>query len=318
MSRSSEAPPEEGSDSVYDFLYQDAARIGSLLSQLGDGPLQSFKRVIATGSNDKQEASYGGKIGVSGTGAHRTETEGTASENRESLERGYDPLWGNALLLLDILHGRGVIRRKLDGATIGQFVIASGALVIMDLAMLRDLWRRPSFQQLIKAEANNQDPAISLPQGLAAGNRAERRRQGKSQERSAIAQPSVTEIGLDLVDLLPHTIQGWILEPDCEAFFTLQAGGLTIPSGDLMLKHGAHVGRGWNVLGIVDAVPGGMSEEDINDLVRVTMGSAMGQLVTGLAQPVRELMGRPDTAYSVTPLLIFRPVAQEDDWEIVE
>lgn len=106
--------------------------------------------------------------------------------------------------------------------------------------------------------------------------------------------------------MLPHTIQGWLLQPTSETWFTLREDSLTIPAAEIILKYGAHLGRRWHVLGVLDARPGTMEEDTIADLARVMGASLLGSVITELSFPTRMFMGRSDGAFAVTPLLIFR------------
>lgn len=307
MSEFAGEQPPQGHASVFDFLYQDLPRISAFLAQLDDGLIQSLKRTAGTGSSSKDETQTGGKIGSSGTGVNLTGIEGTTTEQREGLERTFDPLWSNAIRLLDLLDQGGWVQRDIETAGIGRCVVVTGSLVIMDLGMLREMWKRPSIQKLLRA-------GVEQASQFGAANdqhapRHERRREA-SLARSKNSRPSEAEVGLDIMDLLPHVTQGYLLQPGSETFFTLQVSGLAVPSGDLMLKHGLHLGAGWNMLGIVDALPSATTDDEVFDLFRVGASSHMAQMLTGMAHPLRELMGRPPTAYSVTPLLIFRPVSR--------
>lgn len=299
MSRSAPAPGSPPTVSVFDFLYYDARRVGSLLAQLtGDGVLQGLKRTDATAKIARLDNQMQGKVSLAVAGASGAQTDSTTDEAREGLERSYDPFWANARGLLDLLDAHDLIWRDLDSAPIGQPVLASGALVMLDLGFLREVWKRPVIKKLIITQA-------AAAQALAAGSRQQRRATEKKP-----APPNEAEVALDLIDLLPHTVQGTLVLPDAEVFFTIQPDGLVTPPGDLMLKHGTHLGDAWHVLGLLDAVPGLPTDKQLQDMTIVGAGSQFAQIVTGLAQPVQQLMGRPLSAYAVTPLAIFREVAR--------
>lgn len=122
-SGASEAEPgEPGSDSVYDFLYHDARRVGSFLAQFDDaGLLQQVTQSEGAyrGSKRGWKAAAGGSmptVGSINVSAERGPEKGAF----EASERVYDPLWTNARTLLDFLGERGMVRRELEGARIGQ------------------------------------------------------------------------------------------------------------------------------------------------------------------------------------------------------
>ena len=71
-------------------------------------------------------------------------------------ERLYDPLWTNARALLDYLEGGGLINRDIATARIGQFVIASGDLSVLNAAGMAKTWVSTSLRDiLLKTVENN-------------------------------------------------------------------------------------------------------------------------------------------------------------------
>ncbi len=63
----------------------------------------------------------------------------------EASERIYDPLWTNARVLLDYLAERDMIQRDIWEARMGQFVLAKGSIVVLDLGMLKNVWVKPTI-----------------------------------------------------------------------------------------------------------------------------------------------------------------------------
>jgi len=88
-----------------------------------------------------------------------------AAAERESLERTYDPLWANALGLLDLLGERKMIRDGVASARIGQFVKVSGSISVSDLTMWKGLWSLPALKQVLaeNAKAERQAALAALP-----------------------------------------------------------------------------------------------------------------------------------------------------------
>ena len=108
-------------------LYHDARRVGSFLAQMDpSGHLTAVKHTEnATSASGMKFSAHAG-AGVSlARGGGAFEDQRTAGE-QQSAERTYDPLWTNALALLDMLDERGMIRDGLESARIGQFVKVSG------------------------------------------------------------------------------------------------------------------------------------------------------------------------------------------------
>jgi len=59
----------------------------------------------------------------------------TGTTNRDTLERTFDPLWTNAIDLLNLLESRRLVKRGLDEAVgLGSFVLISGELLLIDTA----------------------------------------------------------------------------------------------------------------------------------------------------------------------------------------
>src|SRR4029077_11736169 len=72
----------------------------------------------------------------------------TTSDERDAAERTYDPLWRNALMLLDWLEEADLINRDITKTSIGQFVIVSGDLSVLNAAIMRDTWVSPTLRAL--------------------------------------------------------------------------------------------------------------------------------------------------------------------------
>ena len=269
------APTERSS--VYDFLYHDPRRIASFLSQFTQyGQPQSLSRSESTGENASTRNVVTGKaIILAGSG------ETAASESAsQALTTTYDPLWQNALALLDYLHQRRLIQRDVARARIGQFVLVQGELDVVNLGTLGRAWNESSFKKLALAAA-----------GVAPGKR-------KGQHRDEV------EAGLSFIKLLPHSIHA-TLRGVVSVWCCLQSAGMVVSADDLLLKHGVIVQGSWTLLGILDAGPDlrptASESSGVDDLV---------DLMRSLAPAARKLLGRPSDHYGVTPLLIFRETGQ--------
>lgn len=114
------------SDSVYDFLYHDAQRVGSFLAQFDDaGLLQQVTQSEGAyrGSKRGWKAAAGGSIPTVGS-VNISAERGPEKGGFETSERVYDPLWTNARTLLDFLDERGMLRRELGDARIRWKVLS--------------------------------------------------------------------------------------------------------------------------------------------------------------------------------------------------
>ncbi len=216
------APPERSS--VYDFLYHDPHRIASFLAQFTQhGHLESLSRSESTAAATTNKSVVTGRAGVPTLGSVGRSGERAASGSvTEALTTTYDPLWANALALLDHLSQHGLIRRDVTRASIGQFVLAQGELDILNLGTLRAAWAENPIRKLV------------FSGGASKGERAQ------------------MEAGFSFIKLLPHSIQA-VLRGEIVVWCCLRSDGMTTPADDLLLKHGAAVSGKWSLVGILDA-----------------------------------------------------------------
>ena len=300
----SDAEQEEPqSDSVYDFLYHDVRRVGSFLAQFDDaGHLQRVTqsegvvRGIKRGWRFKVAGSVA-DLASGEIGAERSPVEGAS----EAGERVYDPLWANARTLLDYLAERDMIRRQLAGTRIGQLVLIKGLLLILDLTMLKTAWSKPAIKKLMQASERQTLEATQLPM-----NRNERRRHGREQSQQTV--PSNIDFILEMLSLLPHSIQARLFGDNFSVWCTLEELSIVGHSSDLILKHGAIVSGEWTMLGILDAFPDQHPDEAMQSALAEITGTPIGAAAAHIGPVARQALGRPTAAFGVTPLLIFREV----------
>ena len=204
------------------------------------------------------------------------------SGERESLERTYDPLWTNALTLLNMLDERGMIHDGLDGARIGQFVKVSGTLAVTDLTLWKGLWSLPALKEVLAEDAAARQAATSSPTPLPQ-NRHDRRRDkaGKAQSAPTTVLEHQMEGALALVGMLPHTIQARLTTNDATSVWcSLREDGLVVSASDLTLKHGATVPGQWTVVGVLDAFP----EQDASG--NITLAGYEAAISATVSEPV--------------------------------
>lgn len=307
---SEKEPAEPGGASVFDFIYCDARRVASFLAQFDEmGTLDRIvhKESVSRTAKRGWGVTLGGGASVLGTGgqgqaAFNVTPEAGASEVSE---RFYDPFWTNARTLLDYLEEHSLLQRKMDDAALGQFVLIKGSVVLLDLGLLRGAWEKPSIQKLMKAGLEGH----SLP----VGNRRERRAQQTQQGSGPLAE---TDALISFLSLLPHTLQIRLVSESGSFWSTLDEASVVGRASDMMLKHGAILGGEWNVLGILDAYPFDPAYrtedgQDIADISASLAETGIGQMVARLAPALQPMMGRPSSAWGITPLLIFRDVSSQ-------
>jgi hypothetical protein len=253
----------------------------------------------------------GGGMPEAGASAEASVERGPAEEGSETSERVYDPLWTNALAFLDYLEERNMIQLDIHKARIGQFVLATGQLLIIDVTMLKDAWEKPTVKKKKKMLAGARIPEPE-------GNRHSRRAQQAQQNRDRQSDDQVENINfmIELLTILPHSIQGHLIGSDYRLWATLGEESLVGLSTDITLKHGSYVPGDWSVLGILDAFPEGSappsdpgSLNDQDALAAGHAGTLVGTLAAQLSPLTRNILGRPATAHGITPLLIFRAVS---------
>ena len=284
------------------IFFHDSRRIGSFLAQFDDsGHLQQVAQSEEASKGSKRgfQVNIGGGASVLGTGGQgnvgfqRTPEEGGS----ESLLRVYDPLWTNALTFLDYLEQHNLLERDLTKARLGQLVLASGGLTITDLAMMQSAWKLPAIQKLLKGGAADLQAS---------------RQQRRAAARSSTSNDTASQVDLivELLSIMPHSVQARIHDANGEVWCSLSQTSMVGLPSDLMLKHGVAVPGNWNIVGILDALPGAATDtEETATITPERPISMIATLVTSLAPIVRAFLGRPDEAFGVTPLLIFRKVS---------
>lgn len=282
-------------DSVYDFLYVDESRIARFLSQFEQfGHLTSLTRTVSESSTR-----------AGGLNVHVAKLDSSASA-QTTQTRQFDPRWLAPLSFLDQAGRKGMIVRGLDNARIGQLVLITGDLTVFNLALFKELWPLPSVRSAIlrAAQASN-EPAAGTP------NRNERRRQER-QKASSGEPPSPIEVGLELLNVLPHGMLAVVRHGSLDVWSSLREADMVVAPSDLLLNHGVRIAGSWAMLGILDALPDDPASETENVLSQITSAISLGSLgavIGQLAPQIRAMLGRPAAAYGMTPLLIFREVS---------
>lgn len=309
MPKKSEEKSEQAYDGqegsyVYDFLYYDAQRIGSFQSQLGGyGALRGIKHHKGSG----EESASGGSLKATG-GIPAVGSAETASENKssikfdEALDSDYDPFWLNGLNLYNDLDDRGLLRRDLDKARIGDIIVVKGSLSVLDFGMLKFAWKSGALKQMVTPKL---DPLPSNATGAA--------RKARKEEEAEIERNTV--LSIDVINSMPHTVQATLTTAGNSIWCTLGGDAMVGSSSDILLKHGFAIQGEWSMVGILDAIPDDeqsavpLGSAPINVKVVQAAGTLFGIMVASLAPIVRNLLGRPADYYAVTPLLIFREVS---------
>lgn len=259
---------------VYDFLYVDAARIRSLISQLHD--LGILLEHIET---DELESGMSGSGEAQGASSGLTKLAFDASANvqgsasrttRGSQQRRYDPQYALPIDLIDILSEEDMIRTDIEDFKYGTIASFEGKCFAMDFSAMENSWES-IFSSL-------SDPA-SKSLGLGLGNYLK------------VMSPTVISVF--------HSAKGRV-------WSSLLKSNWLIPPADISLSHGSHISGDLTILGVVDAVP----DRPARDGTYVPE-LKFSEAFSGLATELRKLMGRPPDCYSFLPLIVYRHIARK-------
>lgn len=274
-------------NSVFDIFYHDPRRIGSFLSQfVPSGHLQSITEGTSVNDAEHSKGGFEGKVSLPLVAEARVPMEiGATSSTSESASKTYDPIWANALAFLDYLHQEDLIVDDIEVARIGQFVQASGELVIIDLEFLQRMYRMGELQ----------DRARNFP----------------NPETGEIRPAADVDIDLYALQNVPPQLQMYITPAgETPIYGGLKSDGLASPVGDLFMKYGHHITGEWTVVGIKDAEPEGTAEEVLSAKTNLAakVQSAFLNEYMMVSGRLRAWLGRQPSCYGITPLIILRQI----------
>jgi len=307
---SSKALDEPKNASVYDFLYYDKQRVGSFLAQFDDsGHLQR----VTQSENASKGTRRGFKIGATGTvmgtggGLHFERSPG--EHGSEAIERIYDPLWSNALTLLDYLGSANLMHRDVTAARLGQFVLASGSLSVLNPTTLPKLWESPHIKSQAVITAVNGQKLIWNANPL---NAALSSKDKAVAERAFLKNVEVnTRATMEILPYFPHSAQCTIKGDNFSLWSSLATDGMVGAVSDLSLKHGTEIPGVWHLLGIIDAQPDAIPAQV--EIPYTGVPSHFETMIKNISNLARTALGRPPNAYGATALLLFREVSTGDN-----
>ncbi|WP_406720432.1 hypothetical protein RPE78_09635 [Thioclava litoralis] len=290
--------------SVYDFMYYDVTRTASLLAQCDpSGHLTQLSQVRSAREGRDSKASFDGSANIALAKVKNSTEEHLIRSHEQGVSRTYDPSWSNARQLLDILNERGLIRRDIRTAEVGQIVLLEGALAIYDLKLVSQIWNLNSVSKLLK-KSFSPIPDIPPAKRNTPGGKALAKLANDAKEEAKLH----AELASEILPNLPHSVQLRLKTDDEElAWASIDRGGLTTEGTDIALKHGVNIPGRWAVLGILDAP----IEEDVDTGPRMQSNDGaemLSILYESFVPIVRQFAGRPKGALGITPLLVFREV----------
>lgn len=186
----------ESENSIYDFIYVDHQRVALFLSQFDQsGRLTGLTRSVREVHQRTVSA------GVDKLVVAKRESESSATEE---MRREFDPQWVLPLTLLDALEDQQLIHRDISTAALGQFVLCSGSLSIVDFAILKSLLELPAFKKQLTAH-------VEQLKGVAKGMK------------------EMGELLRQFLTILPYNLQATITSPQREVWCCLKQEGMMLP-----------------------------------------------------------------------------------------
>lgn len=273
----------QSTDSLYDFLYVDNQRASSLLAQMhGSGVVTSIKQVTAEVEKSQKDAGFDLKLIKSKVGVEES--------INYSHEKSYDASWTLPINLLDKLDENGLIRVELNGERLGSTVLCKGRMRIFDISVFQK--SIPFFAKMIEMEqpkSPNKGKKINI-----------------NLDDLPVAPGVSFGMMKEVLNIVPNTLQvDFINEAGQTIWMTINRDYLTINPDDMVLKYGSNLPGEWFVVGFIDALP--ESESDFSEAPVFEL-NPMKDGITGMLSGIRDLAGRSNASYGMTPLVIFRKI----------
>ena len=275
-------PSEEGRGRpIFDFLYHDEKRVGSLLAQFDSsfGVLGQIKKTQRFASRDTKAKRYGGTLGVKGALSGVREWRNESSESADdSNELVYDPLWRNAITLVSTMEKRDVSSSR--SMEIGSIVRVRAAITVLDTDLFSPIL---ADAKMMRTLMNKSVPAAK-----------------------AITEGEAKLI-VAILKGIPRSLQAYIQAESGELMWcTMRRESMVVRAEEIMLKHGMHVPGTWDVLGVRDTAP--VPDDKPSKTPDVARLGQLGEALSKLVPIGREAMGRPSERLGITPILIYREI----------
>nr|VFK16171.1 MAG: hypothetical protein BECKLFY1418C_GA0070996_102126 [Candidatus Kentron sp. LFY] len=204
-----------------------------------------------------------------------------------------------------------MIVRELENAAIGQFVLLSGSLKILDASIFKRIIGSEIIRRFIKGEYRKSENT---------------RRNKTPRKRANISDGDPFDMGMEFVSMFPYTIQASITGK-YDSWSVLKEEFMATMPEHLMLEYDeSNIGE-WNMLGILDAKPSRSNHRTIEEISK-QLEETVEQLeddreVDGGDNPnaaiklmanlfgtmAKAFVGRSEEQYGMTSLMIFREVA---------
>jgi hypothetical protein len=184
------------------------------------------------------------------------------------------------------------------------------------MGVLRRMWDLPTVKKMIVNGANAQKV-----EDHSNFNRQDRRKLAAAAKTKKDALPTEAELAVELMTVLPHAVQAAISTDEQSVWSSLREDSLTIAPSDLIMKHGLTIDGTWSIVGVLDAFPDAddyipsEGTPTLSTLKQMVARSKLGFLAFSFAPHfvpiIRQLLGRPNSSYGFTPLLLFREISNQ-------
>lgn len=258
---------------LFDFLYVDNYRIKSYYAQLtGFGALSALKMSDNTVTTQSKEANIGAPP-IAGAKLSYVDTITNVGE------RSYDPMPSMPSDIINRLDELGFIGRELSCDNLGNLVLLSGKLGISDIGLLKDL-----SDVILRISADEKASLETNPN-----------KRKKIYDQEIKANKNIFEI----LKHIPYSLEARLVMGGDEIWMTLNRDEIIGKAYELNFKHGDFLSGDYYVLGVLDATP---NDNYQNNLHQNDLKIAMSVMTKAL----KDLMGRPNDCYGITPIAIFR------------
>lgn len=260
---------------LFDFLYVDTYRINSYYAQLnGFGALSALKMSDNTMITQLKEASIGVPTVMGGKLSH---TDAVTNIG----ERAYDPAPSMPADVINRLDELGFIGRTLDNNNLGGLVLLNGKLGISDISLLKDM-----ADIMLKQFAEEKSKLETNPS---------KRKKIYDQEIKANQHIS------DFLKQIPYSLEARLIVDSDEVWMTLDRDEVIGSAYEINFKHGDFLSNNYYVLGVLDAIP-------YDDYSNSQYQNELKIAASIMLQELKNLMGRPNSCYGMTPVAIFRVI----------
>jgi hypothetical protein len=277
----------ESIDYLYDFIYADTRRISSYLSQIDpSGVITAIKEVVGESDNINTAGQLSVKV-------FRATLKGF-SGNSQSLERQFDATPTLPWTLLHHLDEQSYLGKDLKNTPIGRIVSLKGSLRIVDLRLMKDVWKPNADVIRLQREA-----FLKSQKKEGALTNARHKEEEENLKKAMEYEFAITA----MIEKLPHTANITFSTGQGRCWAATSGDNFLINPEELILKHGPDIFGTWHMAAIVDAKPEPQTQPPPDEEFEY-----LSDMILRSTKFIRYHFGRPANHYAVTPIAIYRAV----------